>query len=99
MAADRRSAVDEIKLRIKALDREESNWMRAAGQQEAQLGYMRDQIVQIGNKRRQYEFALKQLGCEEDPTKENRQIVVRDDNPSVPVKIPVKHDGVTTAGK
>lgn len=54
-------------LHIRALDRMEREWVAAREKQQSQLNMMDAEIVKIGNTRRQFEYALKQLGVDDDP--------------------------------
>lgn len=70
------SATDEVMKRIKGLDREESLLLRDLARQRASLEQLEAELVQVGNARRQWEYVLKQLGVDEDPTLENKAIVI-----------------------
>lgn len=86
--SERKSATDEMIKRIKGLDREESLLMRDLTKQRAALAQLEAELVQIGNTRRQWEFALKQLGIETDATLDNK-VVVKVEGPKDPIPVPV----------
>ena len=85
----RPTATEEIMKRIKSLDKEESRWREAHAKQATQLAVIAGEIEKIANVRRQYEFALKQLGVDEDPKLDNRRIAVIAEK-IAPGKVPVR---------
>ena len=58
MPEKRFSAAEEITLRIKALDADESEWRRKAAKAEIERDVALSEVIKIGSVRRQYEAAL-----------------------------------------
>lgn len=83
MPEKRFTATEEMMLRIKALDAEESYWMKRLETARTDVRAAEVEVEKIGNLRRQYEFSLVQLG-EKPPIKIEHE-------PSEPIPVPVGH--------